>query len=484
MIVSDHFAERVMKVAKASYFESDYARLIYIWCKAYFEAEGKAPRTGIQQVYEIEKGGLDESQQRIVKRYLENLSENYERLEVFNDEYLYNKAVDYFDRRSLELTIKDASKLLEQDRVGEAIAKVESHKKSPGLFPYKDIFHPDVLALFFEEDPDPLLQLPYQLGYLFGPLRRSWLISFLAPMKRGKSWFLDYCGVEGMRQGRNVLKISLEMSQKEQVERILKMTFGVSDNGSEPIITIPTFDCALNQDNSCDLQQRTNNCGLFLTGNLKPEFTTDMRYKICVACRDIKGSDYVTATWFKRIKNKTLTLSELMKRSKQAAIHLGGSIIPISFPTFSATPDDLMETLYGYEERYKTMPDIVIVDYADIVNDEGHRNDSQRDRTNMVWKTLKRIATQFNCLVITATQGNRKSFDMDSMNEANISEDIRKLAHVDIMAALNQTKTERAEGVLRVDLLAHRHKKIDGREVYTLQSLDIGQPVLDQEWKN
>lgn len=483
VVVSDNFARKIFKVAKPIYFQSEYARIIYGWCKSYFDAEGKTPRIGIQQVYEVEKENLEESEQRIVKKYLENLSDHYERMEVFNDEYLYNKAISYFEQRSVELTISDAAKLLKQERTKEAVEKFHTYKKVANPFGFKNIFHPDMLALFYEDDPDPLLLLPERLGQLFGPLRRGWLLALLAPMKRGKSWFLDYVAVEGLRQGRNVLKISLEMSQKEQMDRLLKMTFGISDNGEEPIITIPTFDCRLNQDNTCRLPQRKNNCALFIGAEIKPDFAPDMRYRVCVACRDvIENSEYVPATWFKRIKNKTLTLSELRKQSKQVAIHLGGSIIPISFPVFSATPEDLIETMYSYEDEFGTMPDIVVVDYADILNDTTFRNDQQRDRTNTVWKNLKRIAGQFDCLVATATQGNRKSFERESMDEANISEDIRKLAHVDIMGALNQTKVERTEGVLRVDLLAHRHRKVDSREVMTLQALDIGQPVLDQDW--
>jgi len=68
----------------------------------------------------------------------------------------------------------------------------------------------------------------------------------------------------------------------------------------------------------------------------------------------------------------------------------------------------------------------------------------------------------------------KQNIDVD-----DVPEDIRILAHLDIMLGLNQNVREREDGLMRVSVLAHRHYKTSIKQALLLQQLEIGQFALD-----
>jgi hypothetical protein len=92
------------------------------------------------------------------------------------------------------------------------------------------------------------------------------------------------------------------------------------------------------------------------------------------------------------------------------------------------------------------------------------------------------MAADKNFLVVSASQGTRGSIDSYSIRQTDVSQDIRKLAHVNVMIGINQTEEEKSEQALRVNLLAHRNRRMSRGEVKILYSFETGQPVLDSEW--
>jgi hypothetical protein len=69
------------------------------------------------------------------------------------------------------------------------------------------------------------------------------------------------------------------------------------------------------------------------------------------------------------------------------------------------------------------------------------------------------------------------------MEEEDIAEWIGILAHVDVFIALSQTPIEKEKGVIRFNVLEHRHKKfIPDKSVMVLQHLETGQTYIDSEF--
>ena len=54
---------------------------------------------------------------------------------------------------------------------------------------------------------------------------------------------------------------------------------------------------------------------------------------------------------------------------------------------------------------------------------------------------------------------------------------------MDLKIAINQTPDEEEGGVMRLGVIAHRHRKRSTkREAMVLQQLTIGLPMIDSEW--
>jgi hypothetical protein len=92
------------------------------------------------------------------------------------------------------------------------------------------------------------------------------------------------------------------------------------------------------------------------------------------------------------------------------------------------------------------------------------------------------LADTRKALVITASQTNRQSFDKKNVTATDASEDIRKIANVDMMIGLNQTPDEKKDGVMRVSVAAGRDDDFNQlKTCIVLQNLALGQVCLDSE---
>ncbi len=107
----------------------------------------------------------------------------------------------------------------------------------------------------------------------------------------------------------------------------------------------------------------------------------------------------------------------------------------------------------------------------------------ERHRLDDIWKNLRKLAAERNIALITASQTGRASANADA-TEADIAEDIRKMAHVTKMITINSSKEERALGLSRIACLAEREDAVIHDQVYALTCLDIGNPCLDSKFRN
>lgn len=133
------------------------------------------------------------------------------------------------------------------------------------------------------------------------------------------------------------------------------------------------------------------------------------------------------------------------------------------------------------EYLHDFIPDIIVVDYADILKPEDRTGDGfeKEDRT---WIALSQMAMERNALVVAPTQVTKAGQEAKQQAIKHQARWVGKLGHVDVMLALNQTEKEQRKGLMRVSILAHRHKKFSpSHNCYVLQNLDLGQPHLDSE---
>jgi hypothetical protein len=273
------------------------------------------------------------------------------------------------------------------------------------------------------------------------------------------------------------------MGEEDQGQRFVQHATALGHH--KGMVKIPVWDCGKNQDGSCDLSVRKNLEPIPRNDNGVPTFDEDSEYTPCTYCKthpDKWLKHYRIASWFDLIPKQETLATHLKK--KIAAFNMqyrGGNLKMLNYPRFTATVDDLMADLDELEGSFGFTPDIIIVDYADILLESGK---DERERLDRIWKKMAGMAGKRKVLVITASQGTRKSLMSKSIQTDQVAEDIRKLAHIDLGIGLNQLvkkedEDERKAMIMRLSVMVKRHGETPSEECFVLQNLGLGQPAMD-----
>jgi len=123
-----------------------------------------------------------------------------------------------------------------------------------------------------------------------------------------------------------------------------------------------------------------------------------------------------------------------------------------------------IETILNQWEVFEGfVPDIIIIDYPDILDVEpGGSNLSERGTVNATWKAMRKLSQEKHCLVIAPTQADAGSYDLETLGMGNFTEDKRKIAHVTGMIGLNQIGEEKKAAVMRLNWIALREEEFIG----------------------
>ena len=490
MIMSTPFMDKAVRWYKPEYF-TDYARLIANWTVAYYREYKQAPGKHIQNIYAVEKEAIAPAMATNVATYLHNLSEQYEARSEFNLDYMIDTGQDFFKRRGYEHLFNMGRELMMAGRMEDAM---RLHQEFRGVAKYvsgwENPFDPAVVREHFayQEEDYVVLRFRGTLGHLLGGLERGWLVAFMGPPKRGKSFWAQETVFAAAVRGKRVAYINLEMTKRTMKGREYKRLTAMPDKQGQ--YTFPQFDCHYNQDGSCTLTTRTGTGTLLVTRETKrgeidvvPKYHAGHPWIPCTECRKDPGAEgeYVSAVWYSTIAQNELSEEEVLHQSKGFQLQFGDNVRHISYPAFSATIEDIRLDLDEliYAERF--FPDVVVVDYADILGYAGTQRD-ERHKLNEIWKGMKRSAGEMHNLWVTATQTNRAGIDKDYISQKDTAEDIRKVANVDAMFGLNQTEEEKESHFTRVSVVAHRHNEFIKRNAVVLHQLSLGMPYVDSEW--
>jgi len=442
MIVSTRFLKEISNIVQPKYFKSQYGKLISRWILEYWNEFKIAPGKQIQNIF-YQKGTFiqDEDDREDVSDFLSFLSKEWEEIEKEqNIDFLIKNAIHYLKIRSLEILkdklessiiegnpLKGEQNIIEYNRV-EKISGI-------GVSLLKD--SSAIISAFLEEN-EIMFKFPGVFGEVCGLFLRGDLVSFLAAAKKGKTWLQLYIGETAAAYGYKTIIFTLEMTQNQILRRGWQLLVGMPRiSGS---ILIPRF-------------EKTN------TDKKK-------RWKVIMSKKKKKG----------------VNVSNIEKEQKKLkTIFRSGDLKIVTLPAYSATIEDLEAYLdnFYYFENY--VPDVIIVDYADIVAPSKYSRSDYRQQIDVIWKKLRRMAQERNALVITASQAGRAAFHKDAKEE-NIAEDIRKIAHVSKMIAINKSKADEKIKAVRIEQLAERDGRRNYKQALVLQCLEIGRPYLDSKY--
>lgn len=392
-------------------------------------------------------------------------------------EYEINEAFRYFTKQSVVLVSEEAQELCSKGQMEEA-AKILSEvipvqRKRLGGGSILDAEDEEIDALFNDVE-ERLIQLPGELGKLMNnTLVRHGFVSLFGRNKVGKSHWLIYLARMARNQKRKTIFISTgDMTRRQCEKRILQGDAHTTYN-QEYVSKqrMPCLDCVKNQNGTCFKRDGSGDC-LNEFNEIDPVIKNP-DYQPCTKCDDCQQ-----AVSYRKVKRDILD-SETVKRlrDKWSEIEGRGTLHVESFTSGNLTCSVLSATISKICKKYGwDSPDVVVIDYADIMADEGK---DERASVNKRWKYLRGLADTHKCLIVTATQANSSSFDFEDLTLRAFSEDRRKLDHVTAFFAINQRPEERQQDIWRIAALNKReHPFNEAHQAACYGCLALGVPHI------
>jgi len=474
MIVSKEFMQSIYPLIDFAYFKSSFTRRVAYWVYDFYEAYEEVPFDDIQSIFNAEEPKLKEEEAKLISKLLTRISKRYAQDKGINLPYLLDQTELYFKTRELEITSGNLKVLLEKGDIKGAEDQLSSFRKIQKLTSeWIDPFDNNEIDETFNQMDEEFLVLPGKLGEFIGNLERDWLIGISGAFKKGKTWFLQEFELMGILCNLKVAHFSLEMNKQQTKERLYRRMTGGYEEGER--LVFPCFDCVKNQDDSCELDQR-------VCDEPSPEkFNEEDTYLPCTACRNDGTDNYETASWAEMLDAPSFDVSSV-GRTLEAWQKSYNDLLRIKiYPRFSANISDVKRDLDLLEQLEDFVPDIILIDYADILKPEED-NSVGIDKEDRTWIALSQLAAERHALVIAPTQVTKSGQDVSRLKVEHTAKWVGKLAHVDGMMTLNQTDEQKESGIMGVGWMLHRHKKFDANATVTvLQKLMVGQANLDSE---
>ena len=453
MIVDKTVLGRISSKWNRNMFRSRWANLIASWCVGFYNKYEKAPANQIESIYErwVEKTE-DKELVNVVEKFLNSLSEEYEELEKeSNSDYIIDMAGRYFVQVQLERLADNIQDQVASGGVEEAYGLVSSFNKiEMGVGEGIDVLQDkEAMKEAFRDKQEPLIIYPGALGDFFkDSLERDALIAFMGPEKRGKSFWLQDIAFRAITQRRKVAYFEAgDMSQNQVMRRFMTRA-----------AVHPIFPGTIKYPTSIEIIRDGEEKEIIIDSDKK-------RFKRGLSWKKAKKA-------CQRIMTKKI-------RTKQTYFKLS------CHPNSTLGINTIKSILQDWE-RENWIPDIIIIDYADIL-DMTYRGMEGRECINETWKRLRGLSQTHHCLVVTATQADAASYKKDTISRSNFSDDKRKLAHITGMVGINATAEEKEQGVMRLNWVALREGEFsEYRCVYVVGCLALANPAIKscfEKWK-
>jgi len=142
------------------------------------------------------------------------------------------------------------------------------------------------------------------------------------------------------------------------------------------------------------------------------------------------------------------TIEELSKKNSRLIIK--------EFPTGKAGINQIYSHLEYLVSNEDFIPDVVMVDYADLMKPSVVYSDKRHTLTG-IYEELRGLAGEMKIPIWTASQTNRTAMEKEEYGLETIGESLGKAATADIVIAVGRPSTMRNESVAKIGILKNRN---------------------------
>lgn len=424
---------------------SRWSCLVGSWCVDYFRRHDDAPGKVIESLYSSyaasRKGQADPEMLSTLEGFLARLSDDYEA--SGSSQYRAEMVLELMDECRWREFLRRMQGAVERGDFEEAERlRNEFRRIGTGAQDYVDVFLDAEAArqAFATVERDPLIVWDDALGEFFGrEFDRGCMVAFLAPPKRGKTWWMMNVAWKAVLQRRRVAFFEVgDMTRDQTVRRF---------------------------------HQRAA---------LRPLRAGEVDWPISMAGGDppriqYENRKYEDALDWRDGMKSMAKLHENMVRDHH------GYLRAVCTPTRSTSTEQIAGTLEGWAAS-GWVADVVVVDYADLIA-RPRWSANSAEATDTIWGELRKVAGEFDCCVVTATQTKAEAIGARTVLESHWSGSKMILAHVTALVGISADDSEVAESRCRLNMLECRdasHNK--NKSVAVAGCLAAGSPSIRSVW--
>jgi replicative DNA helicase len=152
----------------------------------------------------------------------------------------------------------------------------------------------------------------------------------------------------------------------------------------------------------------------------------------------------------------------------------GGDLFIKEFPTGTASVNTLRAHLQNLEREFGIKPDVIFVDYADIMKSTSEYSERRYNLTS-IYESLRALAMEIDIPIWTATQANRDAINSPKFDLKVISESLGKAQTADLILGIGRTEEDKLEKRAKMMILKNRNGE-DGFTIdlhFDTSNLDI-----------
>jgi len=381
----------------------------------------------------------DKKNPREANLYEDILMSIHSQSESVNAPYVMGQLENFIKRQSLRTIAVDLAKALQRDtddslEEAEKLISASRHQVASVFDPGLRLSNRDRVLDFLDQGnhcfPTGIPELDKR-G--FGPTRKElWL--YIAAAKRGKTWMLIQLAKMAILHRLRVVHITLEMSEDRSAQRYMQALFAMSKRNEKQIVT---------------------------------KFERDQ-------LRRLVGLDEAVIKP-KLYMNDPNIRKRLEKKIDRFGPRLLDNVIVKQFPTGSLSVRQLEAYLDNLESNERFIPDLLIVDYPDLMDVDKN---NYRLSIDEIYKDIRGLLVTRNMAGAVVSQGNRLSEKAKNVGSDHVAEAWSKIAHADVIITYNQTVAEHKMNLARLHVAGGRNDE-DKITLIVSQNYAMGTFVVD-----
>jgi replicative DNA helicase len=424
--------------SRQSLFRTKTANLISSWCFKFYDKYKRAPKSEIVgYFYDYQSQTQDKDLVRQVEKLLSTISDEFDTANI-NSDFIIDRASDYFNEVALEKMADKVKAAVSTGKVTDALEAWTSFQRFElgaqyGIDPLRNA---EAIERAFSITSEPVIEFKDHedvADFFNGLLCKDCFVSFVAREKLGKSTYL------------------LDLAWRAML-RLKKVAFFEIGDMSESQVMVRLMCRALHRPRLAGGYKKPRK---IIVENFEPTVEFDDRF------------------------HKTQLKADFaISKMQDLAERLGEQYFRLSVHPNGTVKVSMIESILAAWAMEGWIPDLVVIDYADLLEPENPRMD-KRNQIDDSWKRLRGLSQKLHILVLTATQANAASYKTKILGMDNFSESKTKNAHITAMIGINASDNEINQGVRRLNVVASRDKAFNKNDcLYTAGMWAASEPMV------